>query len=82
MYEFDTPEYWAQEQLEQYERDMYEKQCREQAEQEYYEFCHRCHDVAHDWLLGNISEEEAINILSNMGAGGLLEWAEGVLKGI
>ena len=83
MYEFDTPEYWEQQQLEQYEREMYEQQCRDQEEQEYIQFGQVCLGIAHGWLLGELSEGEASVMLSNAGdGGGLLEWAEEVLKGI
>ena len=83
MYEFDTPEYWEQQQLEQYEREMYKQQCRDQEEQEYIQFGQVCLGIAHGWLLGELSEGEASQMLSNAGdGGGLLEWAEEVLKGI
>lgn len=83
MYEFGSEEYWEQEQEQQYERELYEQQCREQEEQEYIKFGQHCLQIAEGWLLGDIEEGEASMMLSAIGdGGGLLEWAEEVLKGV
>ncbi len=86
MSEFDSEEYWEAEQISQYEREIYKQQCRDQEELEYIQFAQHCLEIANGWLLGDLSEDKAIEALMYVGEEGcertLLEWSEEVLKGL
>lgn len=70
--EFDTPEYWACEQRKQEEQRW---------EQEREEHHHNCCHITEEWLLGNITEQDAEQYLNSVDEppANLLEWAEYLL---
>ena len=61
----------------------------EREEIEYMLFERNCLEIAEEWLLGNLSEEEACDSLwkagtegGTMGCDGLFNWAEVVLRSV
>jgi hypothetical protein len=67
MSEFGSDEYWEQQQLEQLQWEEHQEELRRQEEQHYIEAMYQCAYIARGWLLGELSEEEAIDAMSYTG---------------
>ena len=78
MYENDEQ---YQQHLEQEQWDQHQRYEEQRREQEWMEHMHNCSYIAHEWLLGNCTEEEAEhNLHCVQDQDGLIVWAERVIE--